>query len=61
MIGDTFLNINEEKKVDKGNERQKWKDLSRGEIFSTCQLRVEGRQRNERDGESLYVEEKKID
>lgn len=55
MIGDTFLNINEEKKVDKGNERQKWKDLRRGEIFSTCQLRVEGRQRNERDGESLYV------
>lgn len=46
MIGDPFININEERKIVKGNERQKWKDVRRREIFPRCQLRVEAKQRN---------------
>lgn len=45
MIGFFSINIDEERKVDKGNGRQKWREENMREIFPRCQLRVQGRHR----------------
>lgn len=59
MIGFFFRNIDEERKVDKGNERQKWREENMREIFPSCQLRVEGRHRaKEERGKWVRVKKK---
>jgi len=53
-----FINIDEERNIDKGNERQKWREENTREIFPRCQLRVEGRHRAKEEGEVCMYEEK---